>query len=120
MMLKRRPFLIRKMLIIVNSSTQINVTASHFIIGVEVCSVITQVKKWPCNVRQELFTSCTCTCIDHKHREIRGDWERGVKRGGGTNWVISALKEFESERLMIKTLFTTQGRSCYCINSDVH
>lgn len=96
MMLKRRPFLIRKMLIIVISGTQINVTASHFIIGVEVCSVYYTGKKWPCNVRQELFTSCTCTCtcIDHKHREIRGDWERGVKRGGGTNWVISALKEF--------------------------
>lgn len=47
MMLKRRPFLIRKMLIIVISGTQINVTASHFIIGVEVCSVIIQVKNGP-------------------------------------------------------------------------
>lgn len=27
-----------------------------------------------------MFTSCTCTCVDHKHREIRGDWEKG---GGG-------------------------------------
>lgn len=24
-----------------------------------------------------MFTSCTCTCVDHKHREIRGDWEKG-------------------------------------------
>lgn len=24
-----------------------------------------------------MFTSCTCTCVDPKHREIRGDWEKG-------------------------------------------
>lgn len=30
-----------------------------------------------------MFTSCTCTCVDHKHREIRGDWEKGGGVGGG-------------------------------------
>lgn len=45
-----------------------------------------------------MFTSCTCTCVDHKHREIRGDWEKEGGGGGGwrgTNWVIcNILKEF--------------------------
>lgn len=46
MMLKRRPFLIRKMLIIVISGTQINVTASHF----RCVQFITQVKNGPAMV----------------------------------------------------------------------
>lgn len=38
-----------------------------------------------------MFTSCTCTCVDHKHREIRGDWEKGGVGGGEGQTGLSVL-----------------------------